>query len=198
MKRQCQLLDESRSGLYYQPKGIPEEDRELMNLIDRQYLVAPFYGPRKIAAWLKRRGFIINHKRVRRLMRLMGLKAIYRRPRTSRPAPGHKIYPYLLKDMKITRPDQVWAADITYVPVARGSLYLVAIIGWYSRYVLSWRLLNTIDAGFCVKALKEAARKGKPEVLYRPGRPAYQRSIRGTPGAPWSEHQHGRQRRLQR
>jgi len=165
VKRQCQLLDISRSGLYYQPKGIPEEDLELMKLIDRQYLMTPFYGTRKIAAWLKGQDHIVNRKRVRRLMRLMGLKAIYRRPRTSRPTPGHKTYPYLLSGIKITRPNQVWAADITYIPMARGFLYLVTIIDWYSRYVLSWRLSNTLDAGFCVEALKEALRKGKPEIF---------------------------------
>ena len=165
VKRQCQLLDISRSGLYYQPKGIPEEDLELMKLIDRQYLMTPFYGTRKIAAWLKGQDHIVNRKRVRRLMRLVGLKAIYRRPRTSKPAPGHKTYPYLLSGMKITRPNQVWAADITYIPMARGFLYLVTIIDWYSRYVLSWRLSNTLDAGFCVEALKEALRKGKPEIF---------------------------------
>ena len=165
VKRQCQLLDISRSGLYYQPKGIPEEELELMKLIDRQYLVTPFYGTRKIAVWLKSQDHVVNRKRVRRLMRLMGLKAIYRRPRTSKPAPGHKIYPYLIKDMKITRPNQVWAADITYIPMARGFLYLVAIIDWYSRYVLSWRLSNTLDADFCVEALKEALRKGRPEIF---------------------------------
>ena len=159
------MLDISRSGLYYQPKGISEEDLELMNLIDRQYLVTPFYGARKIAAWLKSQGHTVNRKRVRRLMRLMGLKAIYRRPRTSKPAPGHKIYPYLLSGMKITRPNQVWAADITYIPMARGFLYLVAIIDWYSRYVLSWRLSNTMDAVFCVEALEEALRKGRPDIF---------------------------------
>jgi len=163
--RQCRLLDISRSGLYYQPKGISEEDLILMKLIDRQYLTTPFYGARKIAVWLKSQGQWVNRKRVRRLMRMMGLKAIYRRPRTSQPAPGHKIYPYLLSGMKITRPNQVWAADITYIPMARGFLYLVAIIDWYSRYVLSWRLSNTLDADFCVEALQEALRKGKPEIF---------------------------------
>jgi len=163
--RQCRLLDISRSGLYYQPIGISEEDLTLMKLIDRQYLATPFYGARKIAAWLKSQGQRVNRKRVRRLMRIMGLKAIYRRPRTSVPAPGHKIYPYLLSGMKITRPNQVWAADITYIPMARGFLYLVAIIDWYSRYVLSWRLSNTLDADFCVEALQEALRKGKPEIF---------------------------------
>jgi len=136
-----------------------------MKLIDRQYLQTPFYGARKIAACLKSQGHLVNRKRVRRLMRLMGLKAIYRRPRTSKPAPGHKIYPYLLGGMKITRPNQVWAADITYIPMARGFLYLVAIIDWYSRCVLSWRLSNTLDAGFCVEALEEALRKGSPDIF---------------------------------
>jgi putative transposase len=163
--RQCRLLDISRSGLYYQPVGISEEDLTLMKLIDRQYLSTPFYGARKIAAYLKSQGHGVNRKRVRRLMRLMGLKAIYRRPKTSTPGPGHKIYPYLLGGMKITRPNQVWAADITYIPMARGFLYLVAIIDWYSRYVLSWRLSNTLDAGFCVEALEEALKKGKPEIF---------------------------------
>ena len=163
--RQCRLLDISRSGLYYQPKGISEEDLTLMKLIDHQYLATPFYGARKIAVWLKSQSCNVNRKRVRRLMRLMGLKAIYRRPRVSKPGAGHKIYPYLLNGMKINRPNQVWAADITYIPMARGFLYLVAIIDWYSRYVLSWRLSNTLDAGFCIEALEEALRKGKPEIF---------------------------------
>jgi putative transposase len=165
IKRQCRLLDISRSGLYYQSKGISEEDLNLMKLIDRQYLMTPYYGARKIAAWLKSQDHLVNRKRVRRLMRLMGLKAIYRRPRTSKPAPGHKIYPYLLGSMKITRPNQVWAADITYIPMASGFLYLVAIIDWYSRYVLSWRLSNTLDTGFCIEALEEALRKGRPDIF---------------------------------
>jgi len=163
--RQCTLLGVSRSGLYYRPKGIPEEDLAVMKLIDHQYLSTPFYGARKIAAWLKSQGHLVNRKRVRRLMRLMGIKAIYRRPKTSKPAPGHKIYPYLLGGIKVTRPNQVWAADITYIPMARGFLYLVAIIDWYSRYVLSWRLSNTLDAGFCVEALEEALGKGRPEIF---------------------------------
>ena len=163
--RQCRLLDISRSGVYYQPKGISEDDLVHMKLIDRQYLLTPFFGARKIAACLKSQGHLVNRKRVRRLMCLMGLKAIYRRPKTSKPAPGHKIYPYLLGGMKITRPNQVWAADITYIPMARGFLYLVAIIDWYSRYVLSWKLSNTLDADFCVEALEEALEKGKPEIF---------------------------------
>ncbi len=136
-----------------------------MKLIDCQYLATPFYGARKIAAWLKGQGQRVNRKRVRRLMRIMGLKAVYRRPRTSKAAPGHKIYPYLLGGLRITRPNQVWAADITYIPMARGFLCLVAIIDWYSRYVISWRLSNTLDTGFCVEALEEALKKGRPDIF---------------------------------
>jgi putative transposase len=163
--RQCRLLGISRSGLYYRPVEVSEEDLALMKMIDRQYLATPFYGARRLAAWLKKQGLRVNRKRVRRLMQVMGLKAIYRRPRTSTPAPGHRTYPYLLGGMEITRPDQVWAADITYIPMARGFLYLVAIIDWCSRYVLSWRLYNTLDGDFCVEALEEALRKGRPDVL---------------------------------
>jgi len=157
---QCRLLDISRSGLYYQPIGIPPEDLVIMKLIDRLHLASPFYGARKIAVLLN-----MNRKRIRRLMQIMGLKAIYRRPWTSQPAPGHHIYPYLLRDMAITRPNQVWAADITYIPMARGFLYLVAIIDVYSRYVMSWRLSNTLDTDFCIEALEEALKKGRPEIF---------------------------------
>jgi putative transposase len=163
--RQCQLLEISRSGCYYQPKGISVEDLNLMALIDRLYLATPFFGARKIAVCLRSQGYIVNRKRVRRLMRLMGIRAIYRRPRTSKPGKGNQIYPYLLTGLKVTRPNQVWAADITYIPMAKGFLYLVAIIDWYSRYVLSWRLSNTLDADFCVEALEEALRKGTPEIF---------------------------------
>ena len=163
--RQCKLLDISRSGLYYQPVGVSDEDLNLMKLIDHQYMATPFYGARKMVAWLKSECHIVNRKRVRRLMQLMGLKAIYRRSRTSKPVPGNKIYPYLLKGMEITRPNQVWCADITYIPMARGFLYLVVIMDWYSRYVLSWRLSNTLDADFCVEALKEALQNGRPDIF---------------------------------
>ena len=165
VKRQCELLSISRSGLYYKPVGIAEEDLSLMKLIDCQYLATPFYGARKMTAWLKSHGHIVNRKRIRRLMQVMGLKAIYRHPRTSKPAPGNKVYPYLLRDLKINRPNQAWAADITYIPLARGFLYLVVILDWYSRYVLAWRLSNTMDSDFCVEALREALRQGRPEVF---------------------------------
>jgi putative transposase len=159
------LLGISRSGLYYRSVEVSGEDLALMKMIDRQYLATPFYGARRLAAWLRNQGYRVNRKRVRRLMQVMGLKAIYRRPRTSTPAPGHRIYPYLLGGMEITRPDQVWAVDITYIPMARGFLYLVAIMDWHSRYVLSWWLSNTLDGDFCVEALEEALRKGRPDVL---------------------------------
>jgi len=136
-----------------------------MKLIDQQYMDTPFYGARKIAAWLKSERHSVNRKHVRRLMQIMGLRAIYRRPRTSKPAPGNKIHPYLLNGLKITRPNQVWCADVTYIPMAHGFLYLVVIMDWYSRYVLSWRLSNTLDADFCVEALEEALRKGRPDIF---------------------------------
>ena len=136
-----------------------------MKLIDHQYLATPFYGARKMTVWLKSQHKIVNRKRIRRLMQIMGLQAIYQHPRTSKPGPVNKIYPYLLSGMKITRPNQVWAADITYIPMARGFLYLVAVIDWYSRYVLSWRISNTLDADFCVETIQEALLKGKPEIF---------------------------------
>jgi putative transposase len=163
--RQCKLLDISRSGLYYQPAGVSDNDLNLMKLIDRQYMATPFYGTRKMAAWLKSVRHSVNRKHVRRLMQLMGLKAIYRRPMTSPPGPGNKIYPYLLTGMKITRPNQVWCADITYIPMAHGFMYLIVIMDWYSRYVLAWRLSNTLDADFCIEALEKALKKGKPDVF---------------------------------
>jgi putative transposase len=165
MARRCQLLGLSRSGFYYRPQGISDEEDKLMKLIDRQYLITPFYGMRKMAIWLKSQGHQVNRKRVRRLMSLMGLKAIYQRPRTSKPAPVFKVYPYLLKGLQVTHPNQVWAADITYIPMQHGFLYLVAIIDWYSRYVLSWRLSNTLDGDFCVEALEGALKQGKPEIF---------------------------------
>ena len=163
--RQCTLLDVSRSSLYYRPRGTSPEDLALMKLIDQQYLVTPFYGSRRMRVWLGRQGHQASRKRVQRLMRIMGLQTIYRRPRTSQPASGHKVYPYLLRSMAITRPNQVWAADITYIPMAKGFLYLVAIMDWYSRYVVAWNMSNTLDADFCFQTLEEALSKGKPEIF---------------------------------
>ena len=163
--RQCTLLDISRASLYYQPTPQRTEDLELMSLMDRQYLKTPFYGSRRMKAWLRGQGRQVNRKRVRRLMQMMGLEAIYRHPNTSKPTPEHRVYPYLLKGVKIDRVNQAWSADITYIPMARGSLYLVAIMDWHSRYVLAWRLSNTMEVDFCVEALEEALSKGKPEIF---------------------------------
>ena len=163
--RQCVLLGISRSSLYHWRKGPSAEDLSLMKEPDRQYLETPFYGSRRMKAWLERQGKPVNRKRVRRLMRVMGLRAIYRKPRTSRAAPEQRVYPYLLEKARITRPNQVWAADITYIPMARGFLYLVAIMDWHSRYVVAWRLTNTLEAEFCVDALDEALGQGVPEVF---------------------------------
>ena len=163
--RQCQLLGVSRSSFYYRAKGTSPRDLTLMREIDRQYLETPFYGSRRMRASLERQGKPVSRKRVQRLMRLMGLRAIYRQPRTSRPAPEQRVYPYLLRDMTITRANQVWAADITYLPMARGFLYLVAVMDWHSRYVVSWGLSNTLEAGFCAGALREALSRGRPEVF---------------------------------
>ncbi len=163
--RQCALLGAGRSSLYYRPKGASDDELSLMQAIDQQYLETPFYGSRRMKAWLQRQGMAVSRKRVQRLMRIMGLRAIYRRPRTSRPAPGQPVFPYLLEKVKVTGPNQVWAADITYLPMARGFLYLVAIMDWHSRYVVAWRLSNTLEADFCVDALTEALGQGRPQVF---------------------------------
>ena len=151
--------------MYYLPTEAGAEDLELMALIDQQYLKTPFYGSRRMTAWLSNHGHQVNRKRVRRLMQLIGLEAIYRRPNTSKPNPGHKVYPYLLRGLEINRVNQVWATDITYIPMARGFLYLVAIMDWHSRYVLAWRLSNTLEVDFCVAALEEALSKGRPQIF---------------------------------
>ena len=165
LTRQCALLSISRSSLYYQPTEASAQDLELMALMDRQYLKTPYYGSRRMTVCLRTQGHPVNRKRVRRLMGLMGLEAIYRRPNTSKPAPGHKVYPYMLRGLEISRVNQVWATDITYIPMPRGFLYLVAIMDWHSRYVLAWRLSNTLEVDFCLEALEEALSQGKPEIF---------------------------------
>ena len=166
LSQQCQVLAISRSSFYYAPKGESPSSLELMCRIDELFLKYPFYGSRQMVRRLRREGLCIGRHRVRRLMRLMGLEAIYQAPRTSDPHPAHRNYPYLLNGLKIDRPNQVWCADITYIPVQRGFLYLVAIMDWATRHVLAWRLSNTMDAGFCVEALNEALSKyGKPEIF---------------------------------
>ncbi len=166
LKTQCQLLSISRSGWYYDPKGESPLTLKLMRLIDEQFLATPYYGSRQMARWLRRQGDGVGRHRVRRLMAVMGLHAIYQEPRTSQPHPQHQVYPYLLWNLAVTRANQVWCTDITYIPIKRGFLYLVAIMDWHSRKVLSWRLSNTMDTCFCVEALEEAlALYGVPEIF---------------------------------
>jgi putative transposase len=166
VRRQCELLRVSRSGLYYEPAPTSGEELALMRRIDELHLERPFYGSRKVSVALRAEGLEINRKHVQRLMRLMGLEAMVPKPTTSEPHPEHPVYPYLLRDRTISRPDHVWASDITYVPMKTGFVYLVAIMDWYSRRVLSWRLSNTLDSTFCVQALEEALTKfGNPEIF---------------------------------
>jgi putative transposase len=160
VSRQCELLGLARSSRYYVAARETEENLALMRAIDAQYLETPFYGSRKMAVEVS-----ANRKRVRRLMRVMGLEAIYRKPRTTQRNPGHKIYPYLLRNVEVTKPNQVWSSDITYVPLRHGFMYLTAVMDWYSRYVLSWRLSNTLEGSFCLEALDEALAAGQPEIF---------------------------------
>ena len=166
IRRQCALLGVARSGVYRARRPANANDLALMRRIDELYTAWPFLGSRRMTALLRAEGHEINRKRVQRLMRRIGIAALGPKPRTSKPMPGHKIFPYLLRNLVIDRPNQVWAADITYVPIGRGFLYLVAIIDWASRAVLAWRLSNTMDVGFCLAALEEAlARFGRPEIF---------------------------------
>ena len=163
---QCQLLKVARSTLYYRPAPVSDEDLAVMRRIDEHYMATPFYGSRRMVAVLRREGWPVNRKRVRRLMRVMRLEAIYQKPNTSKGHPDHKIYPYLLRGLLIDRPNQVWCADITYIPMAKGFVYLVAVMDWFSRRVLAWRLSIGMETAFCVEALREAMdRHGPPEVF---------------------------------
>jgi len=163
---QCRLLNISRSCFYYKQKPIKARDLELMRLIDEQYLKTPSWGSRSMRNHLRRLGYKVNRKKVQRLMRLMGLEAIYPKSKTSRPHPQDEVYPYLLRNLNIERPNQVWAADITYIPMNRGFMYLVAVMDWHSRKVLSWQLSNTLDTDFCIQAVEEAiSRFGAPEIF---------------------------------
>lgn len=166
VKRQCQLLDLSRSTVYYRTALVSFDHLEPMRLIDEIHLKHPFLGSRRIRDALHDRGYRVNRKRVQRLMRQMGIGALYPKRRTSQPGQGHKVYPYRLKGLSIERPDQVWAADVTYVPMAKGFVYLVVIMDWHSRKVLAWRLSNTLDADFCVEALEEALATYGPPAIF--------------------------------
>jgi putative transposase len=165
LRRQCQLLGLARSSFYYEPRPESEADLLLMRLLDEQYTRTPFYGIRRMTAWLQQQGHRINHKRVQGLLRLMGLEAIYPRPNLSQPAPGHRIYPYLLRGVRVERVNQVWSSDITYVRLLGGFVYLAAVIDWFSRYVLAWEISVTLDSNFCVSALERALERGRPEVF---------------------------------
>jgi putative transposase len=162
----CALLDVPRSTAYYQPTGVSAEDLALMRLVDEIHLELPFYGSRRVRDELETRGQTVGRKRVQCLMRQMGLRALYPKPRTSQPGAGHTVYPYLLRGLSIDRPNQVWASDICYIPMAQGFMYLVAIVDWYSRRVLAWRVSNTLDSDFCVEALEDALTAyGPPEIF---------------------------------
>ncbi len=165
IRRQCGLLGVSRAGLYYEPEGESGENLQLMRLLDEQYTRAPFYGSRKMTEWLKTKGFAVNRKRVSRLMALIGIEAVYPKPTLSRPGEGHTVFPYLLKGVEVSRINQVWSTDITYIRMAQGFVYLVAVMDWFSRYVLSWSLSLTMELDFCVEALKRALRRGRPEIF---------------------------------
>jgi len=155
----------NRSSWHYQPAQESAENLQLMRLMDEQYLKTPFYGSRRMVVWLRRQGEEVNRKRVQRLMQLMGIEAIYPKPRTTQRKANHRVFPYLLRNVEVIRPDQVWSSDITYVPMPRGFMYLTAVIDWYSRYVLSWQLSNTLEGSFCVDTLEEALRYGTPEIF---------------------------------
>ena len=163
--RQCELLGLSRATYYYQPAETSAEDLRLMRLLDEQYTATPFYGSRRMVVQLWKQGHQVNRKRVQRLMRLLGLEAIYPKPRLSAPGEEHRVYPYLLRDLTIERPNQVWCTDITYIRMPRGFCYLVAILDWYSRYVLAWALSNTLETSFCLEALEQALRRSHCEIF---------------------------------
>ena len=164
--RQCALLGLPRSSCYYRPiEGECDENLRLMRQIDELYLQRPFFGSPRMTDWLQDLGWKVNEKRVARLMQVMGLQAVLPGPHTSRPHPEHRVYPYLLRGMKVRAPDQVWCADITYVPMPRGFMYLVAVMDWFSRYVLAWQLSNTLESGFCISALEQALTGGVPEIF---------------------------------
>jgi len=165
IRQQCELLGLNRSSLYYQPVGESEDNLRLMRLLDEQYTRTPFYGVLKMEAYLRSLGHDVNTKRVRRLLRKMGLEAIYQKPNTSKPNPEHKVYPYLLRGLVIDRCDQVWSTDITYVRLASGFVYLVAVIDWYSRYVLGWALSTTLDADFCIETVGSLLEHRKCEIF---------------------------------
>lgn len=201
LTRQASILKLSRSSLYYRPRPVAPADLAVMRRIDELHLAYPFAGSRMLRDLLRGEGTEIGRQRVATMMKRMGIAALYRRPNTSKPAPGHKIYPYLLRDLVIDRPNQVWAMDITYIPMARGFVYLAVVIDWFSRRVLAWRLSITMEVGFCLEAVEEAlAKHGRPEIfnsraakLIGPRKPVHQRRVHRQAAGQRHRDQHGRQ-----
>jgi putative transposase len=195
---QCRLLKVARSTLYYRPLPVSEDDLGLMRWLDEPFLKTPFYGSRRMVAVMRRDGLVVNRKRVKRLMRVMGIEAIYQKPNTRLGHPAHKVYPYLLRGLTIDRANQVWCADITYVPMAKGFVYLVAVMDWFSRLVLSWRVSISMESDFCVEALREAMEKhGRAgDFQYRSRCSVHQRGLFGRVGSPGGSDQHGWQRQI--
>jgi putative transposase len=165
LSRQCELLDLNRSSYYLKPSEESDYNLKLMTLIDEEYTRHPFYGSRRMTAWLRNQGHAVNRKRTQRLMQIMGLEAIYPKPNLSRASPDHKKFPYLLKGVEVSFPDQVWSTDITYIKLIGGFAFCIAIIDWFSRYVIAWRVSNTIDSSFCLEALEEALEKKRPQIF---------------------------------
>jgi putative transposase len=194
LTRQATLLKLSRSGLYYRTRPVTPADLAVMRRIDELHLDYPFAGSRMLRDLLRGEGVSIGRQRVATMMKRMGIEAIYRRPNTSKPAPGHKIYPYLLRGVAVERPNQAWAMDITYVPMARGFVYLAAVVDWFSRRVLSWRVSITMEVEFCLEAGRGGARQARPagDLQYRPGQPVHQRRVHWRPARQRYRHQHGR------
>jgi len=192
VRRQCELLGLNRSSVYYEPAAEAAENLALMHRMDEQYTKYPFYGQPADDRLAGKEGEEVNRKRVQRLMRVMGLEAIYPKPKLSVAGRGHRIYPYLLRNVGIERVDQVWSTDITYIPMRAGFMYLAAVIDWYSRYVIAWRLSNTLDGSFCLDMLEEALGKGRPEVFqHGPGRAVHGGGVDETSGGSGSAGEHG-------
>jgi len=198
--RQAKALNLSRGSVYYLPRPVPASDLALMRRMDELHLEFPFAGSRMLRDLLNAEGITIGRRHVATLMKRMDITALYRRPNTSKPAPGHKVYPYLLRNLAVTRPNQVWAMDITYIPMARGFVYLAAVVDWFSRRVLAWRVSITLEAEFCIEAVTEAL--GPPwkagDLQLRPRQPIHQRRLHRTAVGARHRHQHGRSRRLAR
>ena len=199
IQKQAEVLGISRSTVYYEPRPASAEDLWLMRQIDELHLNYPFAGSRMLRDLLSHQGLEVGRRHLRTLMRRMGIEAIYRRPNTSKPEPGHRIYPYLLRSLAITRPNQVWAMDITYIPVARGFVYLTAVVDWFSRRVLAWKLSITMEAAFCIETLEEAlSGNEKPEIFNTPRQPVHQPGLHRTAKTRRDQDQYGRQGPLAR